>query len=209
MIIIVAAMEQEVVSVVKNLKKESSYPFINYQGVIGKKEVSLFISGIGKTNAASALTFAIMKHPHPQAIINIGIAGGFKVNKHQIYIVDQAAYHDVDVTVFNYEKGQIPNFPTWYQSDVKLLNKTSHIAHQRLYTGDLFSTQAFDDVSYLVDMEGAALYQVAHHFNYPILALKIVSDVIGSTEQTDEYQASYIDLPDALAQFLYDVLEVI
>ena len=138
-------------------------------------------TGIGKVNAASSLTKFLENHDIDQ-IINIGLAGS--VSNHDVLdvvIIKQAYFHDVDATLFGYPKYQVPGMPLTYESDLQLLETCKKISFQSidtLYTGDQFITQKmpFEGV---VDMEGAALYQVAYLYHKPIISIKVVSDVIG------------------------------
>lgn len=138
-------------------------------------------TGIGKVNAASSLTKFLENHDIDQ-IINIGLAGS--VSNHDVLdvvIIKQAYFHDVDATLFGYPKYQVPGMPLTYESDPQLLETCKKISFQfidTLYTGDQFITQKmpFEGV---VDMEGAALYQVAYLYHKPIVSIKVVSDVIG------------------------------
>jgi adenosylhomocysteine nucleosidase len=138
-------------------------------------------TGIGKVNAASSLTKFLENHDIDQ-IINIGLAGS--VSNHDVLdvvIIKQAYFHDVDATLFGYPKYQVPGMPLTFESDPQLLGICKKISFQSidtLYTGDQFITQKmpFEGV---VDMEGAALYQVAYLYHKPIVSIKVVSDVIG------------------------------
>ena len=138
-------------------------------------------TGIGKVNAASSLTKFLENHDIDQ-IINIGLAGS--VSNHDVLdvvIIKQAYFHDVDATLFGYPKYQVPGMPLTYESDPQLLETCKKISFQSidtLYTGDQFITEKmpFEGV---VDMEGAALYQVAYLYHKPIVSIKVVSDVIG------------------------------
>lgn len=149
--------------------------------VISDGNVYYLKTGIGKVNAASSLTKFLENHDIDQ-IINIGLAGS--VSNHDvmdIVIIKQAYFHDVDATLFGYPKYQVPGMPLSYESDSKLLEickKASFQSMDTLYTGDQFITQKmpFEGV---VDMEGAALYQVAYLYHKPIVSIKVVSDVIG------------------------------
>lgn len=152
------------------------------------KDHLLVITGIGKVNAAQALTDAIF-HYDVNEVINIGVAGATKPYQvGDIYIVREAYFHDVDATEFGYLKYQIPGMPASYFSDSDLLR---HVKRQlkypeaNLYTGDEFVTK---DKGFkgLVDMEGTALYQVCHTYKIPIISIKVISDIIG--DDSDMYQ---------------------
>lgn len=209
MIIVVCAMMDEARTIAHYLVKKEEYPFPRYEGYLSNKEVVLIVSGIGKANAASALTYAFGLYPKAELVINLGIAGGYKVERHQVYMIEEASYHDVDVTIFDYEKGQVPAFPTWYQSDPNMMNKLPKMARTKLYTGDIFSTTNFVETPYVVDMEGTSFYQVAHRFKYPIISIKMVSDVIGSKTQVEDYVETEIDFAEYLYDELLAVLEVL
>lgn len=60
----------------RSLKMVEKGPFFIYRGKIKKGYVSLIISGIGKTNAASAATYMINKY-RPQILILFGIGGAY------------------------------------------------------------------------------------------------------------------------------------
>ena len=209
MILIIAAMQEEVNNLLPKLTLKTTYPFTVYEGKYKNKDVCLIISGVGKTNAASALSHMLTLHTHITHIINIGIVGGYKVGLYDTYLVSEATYHDVDLTVFNYEYGQIPKYPTFYFTDSKILNKLQAIPTIRLYTGDIFSTKPIHDKPYIVDMEGASIYQVAHSYKYPVLSIKIVSDVLGSKDQLEHYNKNETELSRDLIVTLDKVLEVL
>jgi adenosylhomocysteine nucleosidase len=162
-------------------------------------------TGIGKVNASSKLT-TFLEHHKVDYIINIGLAGS--VSNHDVMdviLIDQAYFHDVDATLFGYPKYQVPGMPMSYQSDVLLLEvckKISFKAVETLYTGDQFITEKmpFEGV---VDMEGAALYQVAYLYDKPIVSIKIVSDVIGK----QSYQSFEMKKGSSLIAHVVDKLK--
>lgn len=153
----------------------------SHEEVVSDGNLYYLKTGIGKVNAASSLTKFLENHEIDQ-IINIGLAGS--VSNHDVLdvvIIKQAYFHDVDATLFGYPKYQVPGMPLAYQSDPLLLEtckKTSFQSIDTLYTGDQFITEKmpFEGV---VDMEGAALYQVAYLYHKPIVSIKVVSDIIG------------------------------
>src|SRR5690554_1829906 len=198
MILVISAMSSEVSDLVDVLTLKTTHPFMTYEGKYNEEELILVISGVGKTNASSALSHMLTAHPYIKQIINIGIVGGHKVKLYDTYVVSEVTYHDVDLTVFNYEYGQIPKYPTIYFTETKLLNKLNEFKQIRLYTGDIFSTKPINQNPYIVDMEGASIYQVAHSFKYPVVSIKIVSDVLGSDTQMKDYEMSEKELSGKL-----------
>ena len=147
----------------------------------------LVITGIGKVNAARAMTEVIF-HYDVEEVINIGVAGAttpYQVN--EVYVVDNAYFHDVDATEFGYEKFQVPGMPTHYKSDADLMKHVVsrlQLKTADLYTGDEFVTK-HKGFTGLIDMEGTALYQVCHTYEIPIISIKIISDII--EHETDLY----------------------
>lgn len=173
MIIVVGAMSEELAALKVN------------------KDTIVVETGIGKVNAAMKLTEAIAKN-NITAIYNFGLAGAshhYEVGDK--ILIKEAMYHDFDLTFFGYEKGQVPNCPIAFESDKKLAEKIKnefpYIKESRLFTGDYFMTEAVD-VPYIVDMEGTALYQVAHHYQIPIVSIKIVSDIVGMDDHYENYK---------------------
>jgi adenosylhomocysteine nucleosidase len=170
--LIVAAMHEEVQTWIKDKKMLTQ---------IDDKTLIL-ITGIGKVNAASRLT-QVLEQYDVDLIINIGVCGATKPYQlNHIYIVSKAYYHDAHAEAFGYDSYQIPGMPKYYVSDESTLKSYDIVFLESgiLYTGDEFVTEekGFEG---LIDMEGAALYQVAYIYQRPIISFKCVSDVIGQT----------------------------
>ena len=112
---IVGAMAQEV-EILSGLMTDKTETRVAsaviLEGKINGKAVALLQSGIGKVAAAIG-TAALLQLTKPDAVLNTGSAGGvargLKVG--DIVISDETRYHDVDVTAFGYEKGQLPANP--------------------------------------------------------------------------------------------------
>ena len=64
-----------------------------------------------------------LKNIKPDYVINTGSAGGYdpKLNVGDVVISTEVRHHDVDVTVFGYEYGQVPQLPAAFQADKELL----------------------------------------------------------------------------------------
>jgi len=175
MILVVAAMKEEIKDIIQH-----ELP-----------TVKVILTGIGKVNAAQSLAEAITKY-HVDAVYNLGFAGAtapYQVG--DIVLIEEALYHDFDLSLFGYAKGQVPGCPATFLADKNLIgqvkNKFPDIKTGKLFTGDYFMTETKKE-SYLADMEGAALYQVAHKKQVPIVSIKIISDVIGMDNHYKEYK---------------------
>ena len=155
-----------------------------YLGDLNQKKVALLYTGIGKTNAAFALTEALSVLAENELtvnqIINIGLAGGSSLELGEIVQVNRATYSDFDLSVFN---DPVPSF------DLKL-KKELDLKQVVCYSADRFVTSPLDvkETSYVCDMELTSLAQVANIKSINIIAFKIVSDQIDAkTSQINQY----------------------
>jgi adenosylhomocysteine nucleosidase len=199
-IAIIGAMEEEVSllrSKLSNLSTEVHAGFEYYLGQIGTVDVALLRSGIGKVNAAISSTLLLELY-QPDYVINTGSAGGFHtdLNVGDIVISSSVCHHDVDVTPFGYELGQVPGSPPCFMPDPHLIKIAQHAIeslqevvhmHGLIATGDRFMHQA-DDVTQTrtnfpdmiaCEMEAAAVAQVCHSFSIPFVIIRSLSDIAG------------------------------
>lgn len=189
MILLCIAMEDEMAYIVKHRSFNTK----------------LILTGIGKVNASSHLAESIARN-HVEKIINLGFAGaskGYEVG--DLILIERARYHDFDLSMFGYEKGQVPGCPPFFTSDDELIEEVlkvyPHIKRGDLYTGDYFMTHDLDK-KVIVDMEGAALYQVANAQNIPIVSIKVISDIIGQGD-TQAYNTFDADKGAKLLEEVY------
>jgi len=191
--LIVCAMDEELSVLLDkwNLKVLHKTPFKLYKHQ--DKPLYATVSGVGKVNAASNLTYAIEKI-NPSQIIGIGVAGGVspEIKIGDVVICDKFIQHDVDVTAFGYELGQIPGFEDKYiYSSNEMIDSIKEIARDNtshnVYVGAIMSGDSFikDDKGSLlyqkfgglcVDMESAAWAQVAKRYNIPFVVVRSISD---------------------------------
>lgn len=151
-------------------------------------EVILTESGIGKVAAASA-TALMIDNFEPDLVVNTGSAGALdpdlKIGDEVIGM--QVAYSDVDVTVFGYAYGQVPNKPLYYEADptvVKDFEQLAPVKEGLIVSGDQFVQDTakkrilthFPE-ALVAEMEAAAVAQVAYQFGTPFIVLRGVSDL--------------------------------
>ncbi|HGO5815720.1 TPA: 5'-methylthioadenosine/S-adenosylhomocysteine nucleosidase [Mannheimia haemolytica] len=194
---IIGAMAQEV-EILRNLMVEPKVTELAgckiFEGKINNTRVALLQSGIGKVAAAIGTTLLIQL-TQPDIIINTGSAGGLAphLNVGDILISTEVRHHDVDVTAFGYEIGQLPSNPAAFQPNqelVELAKKQAAKAGFNVVSGLICSGDAFingnDKISEIrqnfpdvvaVEMEAAAIAQVCHGFNLPFVIVRAVSDV--------------------------------
>ncbi|WP_338750279.1 5'-methylthioadenosine/S-adenosylhomocysteine nucleosidase [Bacillus sp. FJAT-52991] len=199
-IAIIGAMEEEVTILRDHMDIKQVETIANSEYTIGtmnSAEVVLLRSGIGKVNAAMT-TSVLLQHFQPDVIINTGSAGGLNpdLNVGDVVISTEVRHHDVDVTAFGYEYGQVPQLPAAFQADEKLLNIALNCAKEEegiqvvkglIATGDSFMSDPervkfistkFNDLQ-AVEMEAAAIAQVAHQFSTPFVVIRSLSDIAG------------------------------
>lgn len=202
---IIGAMEPEVAilkSQLANMSSTTHGGFTFFEGQLNDHEVVIVQSGIGKVAAALATCILIDKFT-PDYIVNTGSAGGFdqSLKVGDIVVSSEVKYHDVDVTAFGYEIGQLPANPPAYiphpvlvEAAQKGIDKLENINALvgLITTGDTFMT-ADDDIAKArtnfptmaaVEMEGAAIAQTCLQFNTPFVVIRSMSDIAGKESPT-------------------------
>ncbi|MFW5893096.1 MAG: 5'-methylthioadenosine/adenosylhomocysteine nucleosidase [Bacillota bacterium] len=165
--------------------------------------VTALKSGIGKTHAAYVATL-ILDREKPDALLNVGVAGGLNVTLGTLVVGTTCAYHDVDVTPFGYPYGQMAGAPHGFHADETLLDamraslEDAPFPHAEgtILTGDQFvqSRQKVERAleihpdALVVDMEAAAIAHVARLESVPFLSVRTVSDELDTDIQMDTYE---------------------
>lgn len=179
--LIIAAMKSEVEELIKDEGFECilEKPFVVYK----KSEHLLAISGIGKVNAGSCLGFCLTKFSIKE-VYNVGFVGGKGFEQGSVCHIVKSIYHDFDLSMFGYEKGQVPNMPAYF---IPSVIKGLGLKYATCYTGDAFMIDDLGKSEYVCDMELAGIMQVAYLFDMSVYSVKVVSDVIGSDDQLSNY----------------------
>ena len=118
---IIAAMEQELKLLVEHLENKVEHQVLGntyYEGRLGNHDVVLVQSGVGKV--MSAMSVAVLaNHFGVDALINTGSAGAVAMglNIGDVVVADKLVYHDVDLTAFGYDYGQMSMQPLYFESD--------------------------------------------------------------------------------------------
>lgn len=206
---IIGAMEQEVALLKQQLQavettKISQFEF--HRGQLNGSDVVLVQSGIGKVTAAIATTLLIQLFK-PSCVINTGSAGGFdpELNVGDIVISTEVRHHDVDVTAFGYEPGQVPRLPAAFTAHPTLIAAADRsiaslgfckTKHGLITTGDVFmcdpervaKTRATFPTMLAVEMEGAAIAQTCFQLETPFVVIRSLSDIAGK-ESPSSFEA--------------------
>ncbi|MBU2224064.1 MAG: 5'-methylthioadenosine/S-adenosylhomocysteine nucleosidase [Gammaproteobacteria bacterium] len=202
---IIGAMEQEVALLKQQLTNATTSTIANfefYRGQLQGVDVVLVQSGIGKVTAAVATTLLIHQF-QPDCVINTGSAGGFdeELAVGDIVISSEVRHHDVDVTAFGYEPGQVPRLPAAFIAHPELIaaaeqsiTKLGFCRTKKglITTGDVFmcdperiaKTRATFPTMLAVEMEGAAIAQACYQLNTPFVVIRSLSDIAGKESPT-------------------------
>lgn len=206
---IIGAMEPEVALLRQQINNVSctelgGYNF--YSGELAGVPVVLVQSGIGKV-ASELATALLIQHFKPSAVINTGSAGGFdpELNVGDVVISTEVRHHDVDVTAFGYEVGQVPQMPAAFSAHPQLISAAEQSIQALgfcqtkkglIATGDSFICnperiavirQQFPTML-AVEMEGAAIAQVCHMLKTPFVVIRSLSDIAGK-ESPQSFEA--------------------
>ncbi|MCP8616948.1 5'-methylthioadenosine/S-adenosylhomocysteine nucleosidase [Salirhabdus salicampi] len=197
---IIGAMDEEIRLLKKEMDVKEEVEIAGcqlYKGTLSGKEIVLLKSGIGKVNAAMSTTI-LHEQCKPSVVVNTGSAGGFAKDLEvgDLVISDRVVYHDVDVTAFDYEYGQVPAMPPYYEADKKLISlaieATEHVKGMNakkglIATGDSFMSDP-GRVEFVrhkfptmeaAEMEAAAIAQVCYHYRTPFVIIRALSDIAG------------------------------
>jgi adenosylhomocysteine nucleosidase len=226
---IIGAMEPEVAILKAQLLNPTTSTFGGYQfhqGQLNGTDVVIVQSGIGKVAAALATLLLIDKY-QPDYVVNTGSAGGFEqgLKVGDIVVSSEVRYHDVDLTVFGYEIGQLPANPAAYIPHPTLVEAAkSGIVQLKniqalvglITTGDTFMT-ADDDIAKArknfptmaaVEMEGAAIAHTCHQFNTPFVVIRSMSDIAGK-ESPSSFEAYLETASVNSSQLVVNMLEAL
>lgn len=204
---IIGAMELEVEELkskmtVSNIVKKAGMEF--YEGSLNGAQVVIVRSGIGKVNAALCVQI-LADIFHVTHIINTGVAGSLNAGLDigDILISKDAIHHDMDVTIFGYQPGEVPQLGTReFAADKRLMElaKTScekvnsdiHAIVGRVVSGDQFISGKEvkehlikDFQGDCAEMEGAAIAHGAYLNQIPFVIIRAISDKADDSAEMD------------------------
>ncbi|HMI76751.1 MAG TPA: 5'-methylthioadenosine/adenosylhomocysteine nucleosidase [Buchnera sp. (in: enterobacteria)] len=193
---IIGAMKQEIILLqnkITQYKNKTIGNYICHIGYLHGINIILIESGIGKVSAAIATTIILMCY-QPDIIISIGTAGSLskKLNIGDIILPNKTCYYDVNLKIFNYKIGQIPNNPKYFIINKPLILilkrciKKLHYQYQEglMLTGDSFIHEQYSrrliknnfPSAIAIEMESTAIAQTCYKFNTSVLIIRAISD---------------------------------
>ncbi|MEE3419754.1 MAG: 5'-methylthioadenosine/adenosylhomocysteine nucleosidase [Lachnospiraceae bacterium] len=195
---IIGAMDVEVAELVSKVVDAKTFTragmtFVD--GKIGKTPVVVVKSGVGKVNAGICVQILadVFQVSH---VINTGVAGSLdnRIDVGDIVVSTDAVYHDVDATVFGYQKGEVPQLGTAaFPADeelrkaavaaVRAADPDVHVFEGRVASGDQFIASReikngikADFDALCCEMEGCAIAQAAYVNHIPFVIIRAISD---------------------------------
>lgn len=175
-----------------------------YTGTLKGVDVVIVRSGIGKVNSGlcAQILADVFQVTH---IINTGVAGSLnaKLDIGDILISRDALYHDVDVRVFGYQLGEVPQMGCReFKADkamieaavssCKEVNPDIHVEVGRILSGDQFISDKAKKETLIADfqgdcteMEGAAIAHSAYLNKIPFVIIRAISDKADDSAEMD------------------------
>lgn len=204
---IIGAMELEVATLkevmeVKSRGQKAGMEF--FDGMLGGVPVVVVKCGVGKVNAALCVQILAdcFEVTH---VINTGIAGSLNVSLDigDILVSEKAIQHDMDVTIFGYQPGQVPGFESReFLADAamvqaaagacQLANPDIHVVKGCVVSGDQFISDEkvkqhliHEFKGDCAEMEGASIAQAASLNNLPFVIIRAISDKADGSANMD------------------------
>lgn len=175
-----------------------------YTGTLKGVDDVIVRSGIGKVNAGlcAQILADVFQVTH---IINTGVAGSLnaKLDIGDILISRDALYHDVDVRIFGYQLGEVPQMGCReFKADkamieaavssCKEVNPDIHVEVGRILSGDQFISDKAKKETLIADfqgdcteMEGAAIAHSAYLNKIPFVIIRAISDKADDSAEMD------------------------
>lgn len=188
---ILGALEQEIALLLENMQVENSRELFGSRfvtGTIAGQQAVVACCGIGKVNASACATALILEFGADR-IVNVGIAGAMSegLNVLDVVISRDLVVHDVDHALFDQYYPYVHSF----EADTLLVEQAGAACRRlgirhivgRIATGDVFveSNAVKNAIKEehkpdCVEMEGAAVAQVAHMLGKPFVVIRSMSD---------------------------------
>ncbi|ASK32664.1 nucleosidase [Chryseobacterium sp. T16E-39] len=157
------------------------------------------ITGIGKVNAASALTREILLK-RPKLIINLGSAGSQSFTKGEVICCTKFIQRDMDVRGLGFKMYETPlsGIPPLLEYGLKM----DGLKEGTCGSGDSFEMDHIETDYNIVDMEAYPLALIAMKEQIPFLSLKYISDDAGS-DAADDWAVQVHLAAEAFSKLLF------
>lgn len=220
---ILGALDAEVALLLEQMEVEENYVVYGttyYEGAIQGRPVILACCGIGKV-AAALCAHVMLRELGADVLINVGIAGAMRpgLRIKDVVIGDELIFHDFDEELLN------KYYPhcSRYRTDEELVALCQracqelgdiHCETGRIVSGDVFVSDSALKKSIAdryapgcVEMEGAAVAQVAYMSGKPFLVVRTMSDT-ADDEAEGLYDTFFEEAANQSARILLKMLSL-
>lgn len=204
---IIGAMELEVEQLIAELvndKITTKAGMDFHEGLLNGASVVIVRCGIGKVNAALCVQI-LADIFHVTHVINTGVAGSLNTGLDigDILISRDALHHDMDVTVFGYQLGEVPQMGfrefkadetliTLAENACRKANPDVNVVLGRVVSGDQFISSK-ETKEHLIstfqgdcaEMEGASIAHGAYLNGIPFVIIRAISDKADDSAEMD------------------------
>jgi adenosylhomocysteine/aminodeoxyfutalosine nucleosidase len=202
---------------VKEVKEYARNKF--YLAKFEDKELVLVYSKIGKVNSATTATIMIERFKAKKILFS-GVAGAIDSD---LIIATKTCQHDVDLRVFGYEPGYIPESRVFFDCDRELNSIAKKVADKmgiKLKEGIIASGDQFihskEKKEWIrktfgasaIDMEGGAVGCVTWTLDVPFFMLRAISDTAEEGAGVD-FDKFLEESSEVSAKFLIQMLKEI
>lgn len=223
-ILVVVAMEQEALPIIKALHLQpsthmfGSLPMRGYEGKYQQKNVYLILNGqdpmykvqnVG-TQAATLTTYVGIAYFQPDLVISIGSAGGVEklgAKLRDIYVSNMIYFSDRIIPGDGYAEYGVGGYPS-----AKLNLTKSDLIEGAVCSSDSFNISAAQQTIInkkrcaALDMEAAGVAWVSMLNHTPMVAVKGITNIIEHANGHDEYEKNLPVVTKSLADKLKEIL---
>ena len=166
-------------------------------------EVVEVITGIGKTQAAASLAFAIAEH-QPDAVLNIGTVGSYRHSVGDILVSRRFVDRDMQrLPIDGVCKELDMSDLSWGAELPSVIDGQTTSVAVRINTGDNFVFAPEEDLGCdAVDMESFAMAWACRRAGVPFLSVKYITDKLG--ENSVEAWAAKLEHARAALQAYFE-----
>ena len=156
---------------------QGEFTELKFPGLIGEDEVQIgyLRTGVGKVKSAFYLSQAI-RQGQPDVVVNVGTAGTVRHQVGDIFVCRHFVDRDMQKLVEFGLEDELDSADLLAQKGYCLHWQGEGVCN----TGDTFLTELSDVKGDVVDMEAFAQAFVCRAMNVPFIAVKYVTDIIGS-----------------------------
>lgn len=210
LIVAMTSEYEQVKSLLTDVKEEKVGPFTCVTGQHNGASFVLMQCGMGKVNAAAGATEMIRTF-RPDYLISTGVAGGIDscLRIMDVVVSRQLVHHDMWCGPGT-ERGEVQGVAKIFEGDRDMVRVAmglpceTRIHGGLICTGDQFISdrKQLDEIKgafpegLAVDMESAAIAQVAYLYKVPFVSFRIISDTPGAEGHTQQWEDFWTNIAE-------------